>query len=179
MTIVFSTQRLILKKFSAADAQGFYELNLDPEAIRYTGDVPFLSIAEAEDFILSYDHYERHGYGRWSVFLKDDNKYIGFCGLNYSQKKMEVDVGFRFMRVHWGKGYATEAARASLQYGFNEYSLDRIVGRAMKENAASLRVLEKLGMRFRKEFDEEGAGWCQYEIAHEEMADVYPSLLGK
>ena len=84
---------------------------------------------------------------------------------------MEVDVGFRFMRVHWGKGYATEAARASLQYGFNEYSLDRIVGRAMKENAASLRVLEKLGMRFQKEFEDEGAIWCQYQITPQEMSD--------
>jgi RimJ/RimL family protein N-acetyltransferase len=165
--IMIATQRLMFKKFSAADAQGFYELNLDPEVIRYTGDMPFLSIAEAEAFILSYDHYDRHGYGRWSVFLNDSSEYIGFCGLNYSQKKMEVDVGFRFIRAHWGKGYATEAARASLQHGFNEYGLDRIVGRAMKENAASLRVLEKLGMRFQKEFDEEGAVWVQYQIARQ------------
>jgi RimJ/RimL family protein N-acetyltransferase len=103
--------------------------------------------------------------------LKGSSKYIGFCGLNYSVKKKEVDVGFRFMKAHWGKGYATEAALASLQHGFHAYGIDRIVGRARKDNAASLRVLEKLGMHFQKEFDEEGYVWYQYQITNQEMTD--------
>lgn len=171
MTIVFVTERLVLKKFSLADAQGFYELNLDPDVIRYTGDVPFRSVADAEAFIIGYDHYERYSYGRWSVFIEDTGDYIGFCGLNYRPDQDEVDVGFRFLKRYWGKGYATEAARGSLLYGFNELVLDKIVARAMQENLASHRVLQKLGMRFEKTFEAEGAVWYQYVCS---PADLKP-----
>lgn len=162
MTVVFETTRLILKRFSLVDAQGFYELNLDPEVLRYTGDVPFASVAEAEAFIHNYDHYECYGFGRWSVFLKDSSEYIGFCGLNYRPALGEVDLGFRLRRSQWGNGYATEAARGSLLYGFKEYALERIVARAMQENLASHRVLYKLGMHFEKTFEAEGDVWHQY-----------------
>jgi len=168
MTIVFETARLVLKRFSPADARGFYELNLDPDVIRYTGDIPFASGGEAESFIRNYNHYERYGFGRWSVFLKDSGEYIGFCGLNYRPKMDEVDLGFRLRRIHWGKGYATEASRGSLVYGFKEYALHKIVAKAMKENLSSHRVLHKLGMRFEKTFEKEGAHWIQYEITQEE-----------
>ena len=166
--IVFGTERLVLKKFDIADAQGFYELNLDPEVIRYTGDAPFASVAEAESFIRSYNHYDRYGFGRWSVFIRDSGDYIGFCGLNYKLDLDEVDVGFRFLKRYWGQGYATEAARGSLLYGFKEYALDRIVARAMRENLASHQVIQKLGMRFQKILEIEGADWVQYEITQEE-----------
>ena len=166
-TIVFETDRLVLKKFNLTDAQGFYELNLDPEVIRHTGDVPFASVAEAESFIRSYDHYIRYGFGRWSVFIRDSGDYIGFCGLNYRSALVEVDVGFRILKRYWGQGYATEAARGCLLYGFKEYALDRIVARAMRENLASHRVIQKLGMRFQKTFAMEGADWVQYEITQE------------
>ena len=166
---MFETERLVLKKFNKADAQGFYELNLDPEVICYTGDVPFASVAEAETFIRNYDHYDRYGFGRWSVFLKDSSEYIGFCGLNYRPAVDEVDLGFRLCRSHWGKGFATEAARGSLLYGFEAYDLENIVARAMKENLASHRVLHKLGMRFQKTFEAEAMIWVQYEITQEEF----------
>jgi RimJ/RimL family protein N-acetyltransferase len=169
MNVVFETERLELKKFSAADAQGFYELNLDPEVLRYTGDVPFASVVEAETFIRNYNHYDRYGFGRWSVFLKDWGDYIGFCGLNYRPSVDEVDLGFRLRMSHWGKGYATEAARGSLNYGFKTYNLEKIVARAMKMNLASHRVLQKLGMRFQKTFEAEAMIWVQYEITREEF----------
>ena len=165
---MFETERLVLKEFSIADAQGFYELNLDPEVLRYTGDVPFNSVAEAETFIRNYTHYDRYGFGRWSVFLKDTGEYIGFCGLNYRPSVDEVDLGFRLRRSHWGKGYATEAARESLSYGFKTYNLEKIVARAMKENLASQRVLQKLVMRFQKTFEVGRELWVQYAITNEE-----------
>ena len=171
MTTVFSTTRLELRRFTVSDATGFYALNLDPEVIRFTGDPPFGSIAEAEEFIRQYDHYKKYGFGRWSVYLIETGEYLGFCGLNYSSQKAEVDVGFRFMRRYWGKGYATEASRASLLHGFGVYGLDRIAGRAMKDNPASLRVLQKIGMHYQKEFIEDGVLWTQYEITREEFGD--------
>jgi len=166
-TIMLETARLVLKKFSLADAPGFYELNLDPEVLRYTGDTSFSSVAEAEAFIRGYTHYERYGYGRWSVFIKETGEYAGFCGLNNRPELDEVDVGFRLLRRYWGKGYTTEAARGSIEYGFEAFGLERIVARAMRENRASIRVIEKLNMHFEKEFFENGAIWVQYETRKE------------
>ena len=169
MPSVLETPRLALARFSHADAPGFYELNADPEVLRHTGDEPFTSAAEAEAFIRAYAHYDRHGYGRWSVYLKETGDYVGFCGLNYSARLAEVDIGFRFMRRCWGRGFATEAARASLHHGFTVYGLPQIVGRALPGNAASLRVLEKLGMQYVKDVENDGLLWRQYEILRSDM----------
>jgi len=172
MCTVFETQRLKLKKFAVEDAGGFYALNADPEVIRYTGDRPFHSIAEAEEFIRAYRNYDRDGFGRWSVFLRQTGAYLGFCGLNYRPQLDEVDVGFRLMRRFWSRGYATEAARGSLRHGFDVHGLDRIVGRARSDNPASHRVLAKLDMRFQKTFvdPDSATEWVQYEIRNDEFA---------
>jgi RimJ/RimL family protein N-acetyltransferase len=165
MNPVILTPRLALARFSPADAPGFYELNGDPAVVRYTGDKAFASVAEAEAFIRGYDHYQGHGYGRWSVYLTQTNEYLGFCGLAYRASVDEVDVGFRLMHRYWGQGYATEAARASVEHGFREYGLVKIVGRAMPENLASVRVLEKIGMTFAKRVEDEVGQWLQYELS--------------
>lgn len=171
--IAAKTPRLVLKQFSIRDAAGFYELNSDPEVLRFTGDVPFASIAEARNFIRGYRHYELHGYGRWSVVRIDTKEYLGFCGLNFSTAKQEVDLGFRLHRRFWGQGYATEAGFVALRIGFSTYGLEKIVGRAMKTNTASLRVLEKLGMTFEKEFEEDGAHWIQMKIQRDDFGNFY------
>lgn len=153
---ILETPRLLLREFHEEDAPHFYKLNEDPEVTRYTGDLPFRDEEAARQFLLDYDQYEKHGYGRWAVLLKPENtrpEWIGWCGLKYIPELDETDVGFRFFRSYWGRGYATEAARACLAYGFGALGLKRIVGRAMKENAASVRVLQKIGMEFWKEFD--------------------------
>lgn len=158
------TERLELRRFSPEDASGFFALNQDPEVIRYTGDVAFLDERAAREFIAKYDHYERYGFGRWSVSLKESGEYLGFCGLKYSPAQDEVDLGFRFRRACWGRGIATEAGRECLRLGFERYDLQRIVGRAMAANPASLRVLEKLGMVQTNRFLQEGRTWIQYGI---------------
>ncbi|MCO6490065.1 MAG: GNAT family N-acetyltransferase [Phaeodactylibacter sp.] len=155
---ILETPRLLLREFAEDDAPHFFELNEDPEVVRYTGDPPFASIEEARQFLSDYDQYEKYGYGRWAVLLKAESagsgpSWIGWCGLKYIPELDETDIGFRFFRRYWGRGYATEAARACLEYGFRELRLKRIVGRVMKENTASVRVLEKIGLEFWKEFD--------------------------
>ena len=155
---ILETPRLLLREFGEEDAPHFFELNEDPEVVRYTGDPPFASVEEARQFLLNYDQYRKYGYGRWAVLLKPQDAkgiptWIGWCGLKYIPELEETDIGFRFYRRYWGQGYATEAARACLDYGFGPLGLNRIVGRAMEENGASVRVLEKIGLEFWKEFD--------------------------
>jgi ribosomal-protein-alanine N-acetyltransferase len=169
MTTVAVTERLMLREFSPADAEALYALNADPEVVRYTGDRAFRDIEEARQLLANYDSYRQRGFGRWSVNLNETTEYIGFCGLAHRSETDEVDLGFRFYRACWGKGYATEAGLASLAIGFEHYGLDRIVGRAMEANLASHRVLTRLGMRRVFSFEREGQRWVQYEITAAEF----------
>ncbi|MFB6319945.1 GNAT family N-acetyltransferase [Saccharicrinis sp. FJH54] len=146
---VIETSRLILREFNPDDAEAFYVLNSDPEVLRYTGDSPFTNVREAEEFIRSYNDYRKNGFGRWAVIFKSTHEFLGWCGLKLNEENM-IDIGFRFFRSEWCKGYATEAARATMQYGFDKLKLKEIVGRAAPENKASIRVLEKLGMKYWK-----------------------------
>jgi RimJ/RimL family protein N-acetyltransferase len=149
--MIIETSRLITRPFDIEDADGMFLLNHDPEVIKFTGDPPFESTDHARDFILNYHNHEKHGYGRFTVRLKLTNEYLGWCGLDLNETARETDIGFQFLRKHWNKGYATEAAKASLAFGFQS-GLTKIIGRAVKDNTASIRVLKKIGMQFEREF---------------------------
>lgn len=146
-TYVLQTERLALRELYPSDAQFFYDLNSDPEVIRWTGDPPFESVEAAREFLEAYPDFRNHGYGRWAVERKADGEVIGWCGLKNHEEEGFVDLGFRFFRREWGKGYATEAAKACIDYGFLYLDLQSIIGRAASENKASIRVLQKCGMR--------------------------------
>lgn len=141
-----------------------YALNSNPEVMRYTGDSAFPNIAAAASFLDDYDHYERFGFGRWAVVLKKDLRFIGFSGLRMDEGTGEVDLGFRFFTEYWARGFATEAGRAALELGFGKYKLQRIIGRSMRENRASITVLQKLGMEFSEVREESGILWLVYDI---------------
>lgn len=149
MNIILETERLILRNFSLDDAALIYELNKDPDVTRYTGD-PVTSIEQAEKILREtiLPQYTNYNHGRWVVLVKPGLEFIGWCGLKARPERNEIDLGYRFLKKSWGKGYATEAAIACLEYGFKSLGMKRIVGRAMPDNIASLKVLEKCGMRF-------------------------------
>lgn len=146
---------------STVDACDFYELNLDPEVIKYTGDQDFGSIEEAEKFLENYKAYEKNGFGRWAVIEKGSSKFVGWCGLKLNEENL-IDIGFRFKREDWGKGYATESAKACLKYGFEELNLKLIIARTSKQNYSAQKVLEKIGMIFWKRQYCEGIGDTVY-----------------
>lgn len=154
MNIILETNRLLLRTFTIADADLILQLNLNPEVTRYTGD-PMKDIKHAKEVLekVILPQYALYNHGRWAVIVKGApgqgyNEFIGWCGLKARPERNEIDLGYRFMKNAWGKGYATEAAFACLQYGFKELGLKRIIGRAMPENIASIRVLEKCGMLY-------------------------------
>jgi ribosomal-protein-alanine N-acetyltransferase len=150
--ILLETPRLLLRKKVLEDAPFFLELNSDPEVTKYTGDAAFKNIEEAENIVrYVISQYEKNGYGRWLVSLKETGEPLGWCGLKYHDYSGDTDLGYRFMKQHWGKGYATEAGSACLDYGFKQLGLKRIIGRADVNNLASIEVLKKLGMTFFRE----------------------------
>jgi ribosomal-protein-alanine N-acetyltransferase len=155
---------LYLREFSNEDAASMFELNNDADVIKYTGDKAFVSVEEARLLLENYDQYSLYGFGRWAVIQKSTGNFIGWCGLKYSATTDEVDIGFRFFKAVWNQGFATEAAKKCIQLGFDTFGIKRIVGRAMVDNIASVKVLEKLGLTFLKEFDFDGEEGVIYEI---------------
>ena len=154
MNIIIETKRLLLRSFTTEDASLIYQLNLDPDVTRYTGD-PIIDIDHAREVLEQtiIPQYALYNHGRWAVHVKPGldpiaTGFIGWCGLKARPERNEIDLGYRFIKSAWGKGYATEAAWACIQYGFEKLHLERIVGRAMPQNKASLRVLEKCAMHF-------------------------------
>ena len=168
---MLETTRLILRPGILSDAPLLMELNSDPEVVRYTGDVGFMNIVEAENIVKErlIPQFEKYKMGRFQVFLKDGT-YLGWCGLRYFPEKDEVDLGYRFMKKFWGKGYATEASLACLEYGFNTLGLKRICAEAMPENIDSIKVMQKLKMTFRGIHRNEcdSTSYILYDITSEE-----------
>lgn len=147
MSYLFESERLRFRELTFDDADNLYQLNKDPEVIKYTGDPPFETVETARLFIYNYKDYKLNGYGRWAVEVSADGRFIGWSGLKLNELE-QVDLGYRFHKSEWGKGYATEAAQACLQYGFEKLAMMEIIARADKENLASLKVIEKLGMKY-------------------------------
>lgn len=151
MKTLISTDRLILREITLDDTEAMFRLYSDPDVLKYTGEVPIASVAAMQQAIQTrITNYKKHGYGRWATFLKKDNQFIGWSGLAYLPEFDEIDLGYRFFPQYWGLGYATEASQAILHYGFETLDLGRIIAIAMKENKASIRVMEKIGMQFEK-----------------------------
>lgn len=152
MNVITETSRLLLREFSLDDAPYLFKLNADEEVLKYTGDVPFKNIAEARLFVKNYRQYQLYKRGRWAVILKGHNQFLGWTGLKYHPDKNYTEVGYRFLKHHWGNGYATEATKASFAYGFKKLQLKVIYAHVHQHNYASIRVIEKCGMNFVKKF---------------------------
>ena len=158
------TQRLKHRAFAIRDADVFYQLNSDPVVMRYTGESLISSVEEAQSAIENYPDFKTIGYGRWACLLKETESIVGFCGLKYLPDLDQVDVGYRLLPQYWGQGLATEACAASLEFGFKTLGLNQIIGIVLPENIASIRVLQKSGLQFDKEFDYEGTRVFQFAI---------------
>ena len=165
MNIIIETNRLLLRTFSESDANLIYELNLDPDVTRYTHD-PIKDLGHASEILekIIIPQYVLYNHGRWAVHVRSSLEFLGWCGLKYRSELNEIDLGYRFKKEGWGKGYATEAAWASIQYGFEKIGLQRIVARAEIDNIASWKVLEKCGMTYIGDEEVDGYPVKTYEI---------------
>lgn len=147
MEYILETKRLLFREFTPADATLIYELNSDPEVIKYTLD-PIVNIEQAETILkeIIVPQYSLYNHGRWALHTKNNNEFIGWCGLKHQKETGEIDLGYRLKKSEWGKGYATEAAKATIDYGLKKLGLQCITGRALPGNDASVHVMEKCGM---------------------------------
>ena len=166
MKVILETERLFLREYVEDDAEAFFKLNSDPEVLRFVPDKGLLNVEEARQILIDHPiaDYQKYGFGRGACILKSTGEQIGFAGLKYLEELGEVDVAFRLMRTHWGQGLATEAALASVRFGFAELGLNRIIGLVMPENVASVRVLEKTGLHYAETVTFWGSQFSKYVI---------------
>ena len=151
MTVV-ETERLVLRRISSEDAEFILELLNQPSFLQYIGDKGVRNSEDAIQYIQTgpVASYDRFGFGLYLVELKESGTPIGMCGLLKRETLADVDVGFAFLPDYWSRGYAFEAAAAVMTYGREVLGLRRIVAITSLDNAASIKLLEKIGLRFER-----------------------------
>lgn len=153
--IVLETERLVLRRLEPADAPFILELVNDPDWLTYIGDRGIRTLDDACNYIQGgpMAMYEQRGHGLYLVERKADGVPMGMCGLLKRDSLDDVDLGFALLPAYRGAGYVTEAARATLADGHGRLGLRCIVAIVSPGNAASARVLERVGMRFERAID--------------------------
>lgn len=150
MIPVLETTRLRLRPPHNDDLEAIYLLGANPKVMRYISNGKTLNRIEAQSDLKKRISASQLHLGYWITELKNTGEVIGWSALKQLDDTEEIEVGYRLMEEHWGKGYATEASRRLLQYGFRELNLPRIVSVALEENCASTRVMEKVGLQYEK-----------------------------
>jgi len=163
--VILETERLILTVWEPSDWLELRSIARDTEVMRFiTGGVPW-----SDEQIRTYIErqmkcYTVHGFCRWKLVEKSTGETIGFCGIGFWRDAPHPEIGWWLARQSWGRGLATEAARAALIDALERVGLDRIISVAMPANTASIRIMEKLGLSFECEFESEGTRLVRYAI---------------
>lgn len=150
--IVEETERLILRRFAVDDAAFILALLNEPSFLRYIGDKRVRNLEDARQYILNgpVGSYERHGFGIYLVELRETHTPIGMCGLIKREELADPDIGFAFLPTFWKKGFAFEAATAVLHDARGTLGLKRILAITSPDNEASIKLLQRLGLRFER-----------------------------
>ncbi len=150
------TDRLVLRRWRVEDREPFAAINADPEVMRFIGTGAVLGRGLSDELVVRFEReWETRGFGLWALSARDDveERLLGFCGLTVPMFLPSVlpavEVGWRLERGAWGRGYATEAARAAVAFGFEEHGIEEILSIVDPGNERSLRVCAKLGMTAR------------------------------
>jgi RimJ/RimL family protein N-acetyltransferase len=150
VAISLHTARLLLRGWRDEDGAAFAEMSADPTVMQYLVPLSDRGSSVEAWVARARAHWDEHGFGQWVVELPGAARFIGVIGLGIVSYEAAftpaVEVAWRLARAYWGHGYATEAARAALDYGFGELGLSEIVALTVPANQRSRRVMERLGM---------------------------------
>lgn len=171
--MLLETETLILRKLESSDTERIFLLDSNPEVVKYIGIPPITDLKESEQVIkIIQQQYKDHGVGRLAVIEKKSGLLIGWSGLKFNTQEINgyqnfYELGYRFLPEFWGKTYALEAARISLDFDFNNLNTPVIYAYAQCENVGSNHILKKIGFENTGIF-EEPDGMCNwYELTHE------------
>lgn len=170
MKIFAETERLILREILPTDVDGFFDMDSDPDVHIYLGNQPLQTKEQAAAAIqFIRQQYIDNGIGRWAVIDKRTNEFLGWAGLKLITEPINnhnnfLDLGYRLIKKYWGKGFASEAAAASLAYAFNELHANKVYAHADSKNVASNKILTKTGLTFIEAFVHQDITCNWYEI---------------
>ncbi len=167
---MIETQRLYFRKFELGDLPQLIEQRSDPDMYRFLGGTRMQNpeaLAKRIRFYMSC--YDSHGFGMCPMFWKETGEMIGAAGLQPLEDTGDIEVGYSVIKALWGKGIGTEAARGWMEFGFNNFGLERIVAVAVEANTASRRIMEKLGMKYEKTEEHYGEECAFYAVSKEEF----------
>lgn len=162
MKSLLETERLILREIVPEDEDALFEMDSDPEVHRYLGNSPIKTKEQIREVIkMLQQQYKDNGIARWAVIEKNSGKFIGWCGLKLFKQEVNghinfYELGYRFNKKYWGQGFATEAAKACVDFGFKKLNLTEIYAMTDSLNVNSNKVLEKTGFKYIEKFDFEG-----------------------
>lgn len=163
------TDRLIIRRFTLEDLPKLVELRSEPEVYKYLGGKRLQNAEAIEKRLQFYiECYNKYGYGMCAAILKETGEMIGWSCLQPLEETGETELGYGFAKEFWGRGFATECAKAWLDYGFKTANLERIVAVASPENTGSWRVMEKLGMKYETTEKHYGSECVFYAISKDE-----------
>jgi len=141
-----STHHLLLRPWALEDADVLFRILQEPDILKYFPPTTF-TLEKTQRYINhQLNHWQERGYGHWAVVTREDGQVVGWNGLEYLPETNENEVAYLFSHQVWGCGYATEAARSAVEYGFETAGLQAIIGLVHPENIGSMRVLEKCGL---------------------------------
>ncbi len=170
MNLILETDRLLLREFLSSDAEALFEMDKNPAVHQYLWNTPITNIEQVHEQInMVRKQYADNNIGRFVIVLKATNEVIGWAGLKYNiemvnNKTHFYDIGYRLNEKFWGKGYASEASFAWLEYGFKTMNIKLMEAAAHANNVASNRILEKIGMKITKQYLENDVLWNWYEL---------------
>ena len=164
------TTRLELRPLTTGDVDDIHRLWIQPDVRKYLWDDEVIPRVRAASVVEeSSALFQASGFGVWGMFPRGEETLIGYCGYWFFHDPPQLQLLYGVAPTEWGKGLATEAARALIRYGFEELSFDRIIASADAPNLASLRVMEKAGMSFDKRVFINGLDTVYYTISREEF----------
>jgi ribosomal-protein-alanine N-acetyltransferase len=175
MVFTIQTKRLFLRPFQESDLPAYHaQIGSDPDVMRYLPGGQALPQEEFKSWVDHFiEHWQARGYGFLVAELRSTGQLIGDCGLQWLDDLNEVEVGYAFGKAYWGQGYASEAARASLRWGFEDLGLASIVAVTHIDNHPSRQLLQKLGLRYLGQVTAYGGEVTHFRITAEEYQTQY------
>lgn len=177
MDLLLETNRLLLRPLELYDAEDMFAMDSNPEVHKYLWQTPAQHIDEVIkviDYVRS--QYLKNNIGRFATIVKETGEFIGWTGIKFVDDHVEngntnfYDYGYRLNEKFWNKGYATEASKAWLDYGFNQMKIDKMNAYTHSENGASNHILEKVGMKLMENYpDKDGVIWKWWQMENKRL----------
>ena len=169
--IILKTNRLYFRPFIKEDLEILYELYSDPDGMKqikvpielFMGNINKKSVKDMLQHFI--EGQTKHGFSKWAAFENDTGDFVGRIGLSQTETPKVADAGYILHKKYWGKGYSTESMKAIIKWAFENTNLETITAATTPEHKASIRVMEKAGMKFYKKFVFKGMEFAQYKIS--------------